>query len=159
DLLVEDGQTGRVLDPDVGAERELAEPPAALVEVEQGVQRLLARLGAGVDHAPAVEAQPEALEATPVAQLGERERDLALDAGGAGVGEALAVGRVARAGGPPPAPPLPPRDGVGAGRPGASLAGAREPLARALRGAGRRPPLGGRIGLVEEARGVQEALE
>src|SRR5581483_5895999 len=60
DLLVEQRVPHVVLDAGVAADAELAEPPRALVCVEEAEQELLVRVGARLDDLPALEPEPHA---------------------------------------------------------------------------------------------------
>src|SRR5215211_6536994 len=94
DLLVEQDVARSAVDPVVGADPQLAQPPRAVVGVEQLVQEGLAALGACIGDPATLEAQPNSADLAPADHRREVKADLALDRILDRAGEELAVGHV-----------------------------------------------------------------
>src|SRR3990170_62395 len=104
DLLVEEDVAREPVDLVVEAERDLAQDPGALVDVEQRAEVFLALSRLGLDDAPALEAQAHVLDLASLEDRRELVADLALGLRLDGAGEDLSVGHVEAPVGRDPAP-------------------------------------------------------
>src|SRR3954471_23252219 len=158
ELLIEQHLLGRLGDPVVRPDAELAEAPGSLVGVEHLVQVLLSPFGARVDDLAVLEAEPHAGHLAAAVHGGEREAHLAVHAVLDRTREELPVGHVVRAVAGDPVAPRDVQPHVGAGPHHVDLLAPFDPVGQPLDLLGLALPRRDRVVVVGEAGAVEELL-
>src|SRR4051794_18640188 len=158
ELLIEQHLLGRLGDPVVRPDAELAEAPGSLVGVEHLVEVLLAAIGARVDDLAILEPDPPPGALAASVDGREREAPLAVHAVLHRAREELAVGHVVRAVARDPVAPRHVQPDVGAGPDHVHLLAPLDPVGEALDLLGLALPGRHRVVVVCKAGPVEELL-